>query len=248
VGVTARSIISAVLVLVLVTALLLVLSLAKFETLLGGMVLGRLNVVAISIRDAVQGAVDLGIPLAEVRTADALIWRALNADPDIASIDISDAAGQVLFSSNGQDAAEAPTPHPGPVARGQPARLGTSVAITNSFGETIGTVRVSYDGAVLDAQRQMLLRALLQHLGLVVLVGSALAAMGFNLVMRRASRVTAHLHRLLGAGAAAAPPPGADGLAEALHGAKRHALAIEQEITGLEAAEPPAPSPASPVR
>lgn len=169
-----RAVLTAVLVIGFVTALFHVLATAKFDSILATLLHSRLTVVAMTIRDSVQATADLGIALSEVRTADALMLRAHEADPDIESVEILDPSGTVLFST-----ALDPLTRPGRAPVLQP--------ITSSFGEPLGSVSIHYRVEARERPGTGLREALLRASPPVALGGLVLLALALaGLRMRRA--------------------------------------------------------------
>jgi len=71
-----------------VVSLLVTMSVFRFQTTLGQLIQGRISVVSENIADSVEGAIDLGLSLGELRNADVLLLRAQASDPEITGIDI----------------------------------------------------------------------------------------------------------------------------------------------------------------
>lgn len=187
-----RAIFCGVVVVLLMTVLLISLSFARFNALQERMIQGRLSVVGTAIRDAFQGAVDLGIKVDEVRSADELIRRALAADWNIAAIDVVSPSGRVLYSSGNVGAAPtagAPRAQSTSVAApgtASPSRatLVSRVPIKNSLGQTVATVALTYDGAVIIAERIALARNLAFQVALVLAASIGLMVTGVLFVVR----------------------------------------------------------------
>jgi hypothetical protein len=141
------------LVLLVVMGLLFMMSYFKFQTTLTTLIQNRLTVVGITISDSIHSAVDLGLALREVRTADTLIDRAKLSDPGIESIEIYDPSGRILYSTqegkaNGTVPDEFLQVQKGADGRTWGLDTGnvfvSGVALVNSFGQPIGGVVLTY--------------------------------------------------------------------------------------------------------
>jgi hypothetical protein len=158
---SSRTLICAVLVLLVVMTLLFMMSFFKFQTTLTTLVQNRLTVVGITIGETIESAVDLGMAVREVRTADALIGRAKRNDPGIERIEIFDIDGTIRFST---EDGRIYGPAPASVVEAQKGSAGrtwgfdtedafvSGVSLTNSFGQLIGGVVLSYAKTGFDAQ------------------------------------------------------------------------------------------------
>ncbi len=103
----------------------------------------RLHAIGKGIVDNIETSISFGIPLAGQETLGPLLKRELGIDPAIAAIDVLDAQGGILFSS---DEARVGQTLPMVDAGG----LRTNIAIVNDFGGEAGSVRIVADMAILD--------------------------------------------------------------------------------------------------
>ena len=88
-----------ILVLFIVMGLIFMMSYFKFQTTLATLIQNRLTVISITMGESIESAIDLGLRLAEMRTAEEVIARAATTPPGIASIQIFDNNGQILYST-----------------------------------------------------------------------------------------------------------------------------------------------------
>lgn len=186
-----------VLLMLVVMSLLFMMSVFKFQTTLTHLVQSRLTVVGESIADSLEGAVDLGLTLYELRTADALITRAKENDPGIEAIDIFDPAGQILYSTapgragdvipaqvlDVQDQAEGRT-----WGLDDKAAFSSGVTLTDSIGQTIGGVLFTYSKAGFAAKVAVLTESLVGNIAVIGVVFAGLAFFGIRLGFRDLDR------------------------------------------------------------
>ena len=88
-----------ILVLLIVMGLIFMMSYFKFQTTLANLIQNRLTVISITMGESIESAIDLGLGLGEMRTAEEVIARAKRNDQGIASIQIFDNKGLVLYST-----------------------------------------------------------------------------------------------------------------------------------------------------
>lgn len=88
-----------VLVLLIVMGLIFMMSYFKFQTTLATLIQNRLTVISITVSESIESAIDLGLRLGEMSSAEEIIARAKRSDPGIASIQIFDNNGQILYST-----------------------------------------------------------------------------------------------------------------------------------------------------
>lgn len=88
-----------ILVLLIVMGLIFMMSYFKFQTTLATLIQNRLTVSSITMGESIESAIDLGLGLREMRTAEQVLARAKRNDPGIASIHIFDNNGQILYST-----------------------------------------------------------------------------------------------------------------------------------------------------
>lgn len=186
-----------VLLMLVVMSLLFMMSVFRFQTTLTHLVQSRLTVVGESIADSLEGAVDLGLALYELRTADALITRAKENDPGIEAIDIFDPAGQILYSTasgHAGDVVSAQVLEVQDRAEGRTwglddkAAFSSGVILTDSIGQTIGGVLFTYSKAGFAAKVAVLTESLVWNIAVIGVVFAGLAFFGIRLGFRDLDR------------------------------------------------------------
>lgn len=193
VAASTKAFVCSILLMLVVMGLLFMMSVFKFQSTLTGLVQNRLTVVGESIADSLEGAVDLGLSLFELHTADDLIARARENDPGIEAIDIFDPRGRVLFST-------APDRVGNPVtakvvetqARTEGRNWGfeddvlfaSGVTLTDSIGQTIGGVLFTYSKAEFRVKVRELTTTLLRNMTLIFSVFAPLAFFGIRMGFR----------------------------------------------------------------
>lgn len=196
------------LVLLVVMGLLFMMSYFKFQTTLTTLIQNRLTVVGITISESIHSAVDLGLALREVRTADTLIDRAKLSDPGIESIEIYDPSGRILYSTqegkaNGTVPDDFLQVQKDADGRTWGLDMGnvfvSGVSLVNSFGQPIGGVVLTYSKEGFDAQVATLTFSLARDT-LLILAGFALLAfigikLGFRDLTRDMDNIRASLQR-----------------------------------------------------
>jgi hypothetical protein len=174
-------------VVVFATGMAALLNHFKFESTVRDLQRARILLVANEIEDGIQQNLNFSAALAESQTLQALIERLARADPLIESIDIIDAAGLTLFTT---EPARARMPANQSVAE----RLQRSVSrewfleeekafiagvnVSNSFGLRVAGVVVRYQRSGFDRT----VAAMGGYLGRVGLFG-ALAALALGVVI-----------------------------------------------------------------
>lgn len=192
-----RILVGALFMLFLVMALMFMMSWFRFQTTLTGLIQNRLTVVGITLADSLEGAVDLGIGLGEVEIASALLQRARSDDPSIDGIEVFNTDGRVLFSTQTgrvssivlEDIFDAQR-----VAQERTWSLETEtsfisgVDITNSFGQQIGGVVLSYSKKGFSGQVARFSASLTRNAAIVTLVFSVVVVVVITLGFRDLSR------------------------------------------------------------
>lgn len=151
----------------------------------------RLGEIAARIDAAAEQALSLGLPLAGQDTLDALAARGRAADPAILSIDITDAAGVVLHSSDAARIGLADTTHEAGVrARRSP--------VVGPFGDGEGWVVVRADAGVIAAPLDALA---LEVRAAVIVAGLAAVVLVVPAVLLPLARLNRRALRLDGSAA-----------------------------------------------
>ena len=176
---SAKAFVGLVLVMLVVMALFFMMSTFRFQATLNQLVQSRLTVVAQSIADSLEAAVDLGLGLYELRTANLLINRAKENDPGIEVIDVFDPGGQILYSTAKNRAGDLVEPE---VLTAQDisgdrtwsldgdAVFSSGVTLTDSIGQTVGGVLFTYSKTNFNAKVATLTRSLILNIGVIVAI------------------------------------------------------------------------------
>lgn len=176
-----------------VLALFVLLSTLQFDSINSSLVGERLGVLAARTSAPFVAAARIGLPLATVRNAEALLERARQTDDAISAIHVFDADGTIVHSTD--KAADPTIPAEANGARSAAggkrwhiettAGFYSGVDVANARGERVGGVLVVYP-ARLSVTRT---RAMLEELGIaaiaVVLVSAALSALLLRIGLSR---------------------------------------------------------------
>jgi len=158
--ISSKALISMILVLFIVMGLIFMMSYFKFQTTLATLIQNRLAVISITMGESIESAIDLGLGLGEMRTAEEVIARAKRDDPGIVSIQIFDDKGQILYSTEKEMAGtnvpsyvlQAPEESDGRAWRlDRGNSFVNGVSLLNSFDQMIGGIVLTYSK---DAYKQ----------------------------------------------------------------------------------------------
>jgi len=150
----------------------------KFNSVVGGLMQSRVNVIANEIRDNVEKNLALGLSFQENNVVQGLIERELRADDLLKSIVLFDTAGTVLYSTESLQqrqkvdegwlkCAEKSTKNSWFVSERE--SLVTGVPIRNNFGITLGYVAIKYSRKPLEHSMGIIGNILLQTSLLVLM-------------------------------------------------------------------------------
>ncbi len=140
-----------------------------------GQVESRLQAIGKGIVDDIETSLSFGIPIAGQDTLDPLLAREMAADPVLFAIDVLDAAGVILHSS---DPARIGEIMPALEAEG----LQLDLPVINNFGSEAGSVRFLADTDILDANLESTASAV-RAAAIYALVGALALALLAVLVM-----------------------------------------------------------------
>lgn len=170
--------------------------------------LGRVQFVALQLRDTIETGLGFGVSFDEVPAAEDLIDRAVGDDPTIKSIAVYDRRGVIVFASRLTDIGRAVpadwlnfaglTPRPTNQFRDE-ANLYTAVTVTNPFGDVAGGVTVTVDRAYVDDQRIVFAVRLAVTACVVAGVIAFLGWLAARLITARTRRALARLSRSIDA-------------------------------------------------
>ncbi len=197
--ISSKAVVCMILVLLIVMGLIFMMSYFKFQTTLATLIQNRLTVISITMGESIESAIDLGLGLGEMRTAVAVIARAKRNDPGIASIQIFDNNGQILYSTQKGRAGINVPPYVLQALEesdGRAWRLdrGNSfvngVTLLNSFDQMIGGIVLTYSKDVYNTKVAALTNSLTRK-SILIFVGFAiLAFIGIKLGFRGLGRYT----------------------------------------------------------
>lgn len=180
-----------------VLAVFVALATLQFGKIHGELLGERLTVLADRTAAPLESAARIGLPLSAVRTAEAVLERARQADETITAIHVFDGAGEVVHSTTTDPPAAIPPEALAArmAAGGRPWHLQTSDAFLSSIdvagrdGTAAGGVLVVYPGEG-NTTRVQAMAAALALAAIVVLVASAaLAAALLRLGLARQIRL-----------------------------------------------------------
>lgn len=109
------------------------LTLANFSRALSDAVESRFQVLAAELRDSIETGLNLGLPLEKLNNVQQIIEERAARDDSIASIEVRDAEGRVLFGADG-----------GASDLAGDARGTVAAPLMNSFGQQVGRVELVY--------------------------------------------------------------------------------------------------------
>jgi len=195
--ISSKALISMILVLLIVMGLIFMMSYFKFQTTLTALIQNRLTVISITMGESIESAIDLGLRLGEMRTAEGVIARAKRDDPGIVSIQIFDDKGQILYSTQKEMAGTNVPPYvlqAPEQSNGRAWRLDrgnyfvNGVSLLNSFDQVIGGIVLTYSKAAYNTKVAALANSLTRK-SILIFVGFAiLAFIGIKLGFRGLSR------------------------------------------------------------
>jgi hypothetical protein len=195
--ISSKALISMILVLLIVMGLIFMMSYFKFQTTLATLIQNRLTVISITMGESIESAIDLGLGLGEMRTAEEVIARAKRDDPGIASIQIFDDKGQILYSTQKGMAGSNVPPYVLQALEksdGRAWRLDrgnyfvNGVSLLNSFDQMIGGIVLTYSKDAYNTKVAALTNSLTRK-SILIFVGFAiLAFIGIRLGFRSLGR------------------------------------------------------------
>ena len=195
--ISSKAIIGMILVLLIVMGLIFMMSYFKFQTTLATLIQNRLTVINITMSESIESAIDLGLGLGEMRTAEEIIARAKANDPGIASIQIFDNRGQILYCTQKEMAGRDAPPY---VLQAQEKSDGrvwwldrgayfvNGVSLLNSFDQMIGGIVLKYPKDAYNVKVATLAHSLTRKTILVFVGFAILALIGIKLGFRGLGR------------------------------------------------------------
>ncbi|WP_203072622.1 hypothetical protein [Falsiroseomonas ponticola] len=215
----------------------------KFERMLLAQQAKVLEILAVELGATVENSLALGVRLAGVPGAQALLERARAAEPLIGGLAIADSDGVVLFDTDRQNlgttmprglfdpraATQAWRFHDG-------ARHGIGAPIINGFGQLEGAVLLRYGREAVNERLTSALLGMVQAGLLALAFAIPLGVIGIHLVTRQARRWFAAVEAAMQPGAA--PEPLATGLQQAIAEADGVLSAAERQLEAIAASLP----------
>lgn len=175
--------------------LVAVLNYLKFERMLMEQQARVLEILASELGSTVENSLALGVRLAGVPGAQALLERSSAAEPLIAGLTIADADHVVLFDTDRQNMGstlpQAQLAPAGPVASWRfrdGARYGVGTPIINGFGQPEGAILLRYEQTAVDERLAAALLSMMQATLLALAIAIPLGALGLHLVTRHTRR------------------------------------------------------------
>lgn len=233
---------------VLACTLVTALNYLKFERLLLTQHQRMFTTIGADLVDTFERGMNIGVRLADVPGAQALLDRAFGRDADMRRITVADAGGRVLFDTERVRIGDAADPSLLPAGTTRRlARLGgldwIGMPVVNSFGQQEGSLLLGYGRAGI-ADRLTAIALAMAGPGLTALaIGLPLTWLAVFLVARPTRELFAQLAGLLaGDEAPATEEPMLQGLRHAIH---RHGATLDDAERQLEAIAARAPERSS---
>ena len=192
-SILSKSILCMVLSLLFVTALLFLLSFLKFQTVLTTLIVNRLSASGPPIYESIEGAIDLGLELSQIKNTDRVIAWVKQNNPDIRSIVVFNNQGRVLFSTDrerfGQtvglpliEALQSSDEHVVPVTSEQ--NFVSAFKLLNNYDQMVGGGAIVYAKDDFNRRVEKFKSVLLQRSVLIFIVFTLLASTGIAAAFR----------------------------------------------------------------
>lgn len=184
----------------------------KFERMLMEQQAKVLEILAGELGTTVENSLALGVRLAGVPGAQALLERARAAEPMIVGLTIADVDGVVLFDTDRQAiAGTLPGDRLAPAATADSwrfrdgQRYGIGAPIINGFGQPEGAVLLRYGRDLVDERLASALLAMVKATLLALAIAVPAGAIGIHLATRHTRRWFAAMEAAMQPGAIHAP-------------------------------------------
>lgn len=235
----------AILVFLFATGMATFLNYYKYKSTFGQIVKSRLLVIGYGIENSVQTSLGLGMGFSELGALPDLMQREKAADKLITGIDVFDAAGKTLYSTD-QDRVGKPAPERW-VARAtgkgdewqaeDEREFVAGISLKNNFDLTVGYLALRYTRDHVDANVAKMGWRLLLIGAITFACASAFAALILGLILRRYERdMQAIGDRIAGNGRAEDVPeafrPPVEELREAIAGADASIAGVRRKLQG----------------
>lgn len=185
----------------------------KYQSTLRELVQSRFVVVGLDLKNAVEGSVNLGIPLSQTENIQELLNRVKSSDEQILSAEVFGIAGNSGVRLFGTDKAGIGKPVPAEWVRGaerhetetwqfdEDAAFGVGFAVINNFNKTVGGIVLRYSRVYQQAKIETMFQTLGRASLVVFAVASLLAFIGVFVFFRPISttftRMTSSLNSLV---------------------------------------------------
>jgi len=195
--ISSKAIISMILVLLIVMDLIFMMSYFKFQTTLATLIQNRLTVTSITMGESIESAIDLGLRLGEMSSAEEIIARAKRNDPGITSIQIFDNNGQILYSTQKEMADTNVPPYVLQALEKSDGRAWwldrgdyfvNGISLLNSFDQLIGGIVLRYPKDAYNAKVAAFTHSLTRKSILIFAGFAVLAFLGIKLGFRGLGR------------------------------------------------------------
>lgn len=188
-------------------AVVAILNYLKFERLLLAQQARVLGIIATDTAEGFERGINLGVRLPGVPGGQALIDRAVLADPDLRRVLVADAAGRILFDTErariGEDL---PATLLAAAAAGGAVAGWRTAPIVNAFGQTEGMLLLGHGRGSIDARLDAIALGMLRPTLLVLAVAVPLVVLLAFLAARPVRRYFEAFGQVLARGGGAAPP------------------------------------------
>jgi hypothetical protein len=205
----------------------------KYKSTIGNIVKSRVLLVGHGIETSVQAALQLGMQFGELSQLPQMLQREKSSDRLIRGIDVFDASGQILYSTDAARMGQKVPEHWTRTAERskatewsaeEPSEFVAGISVKNSFDLTVGFLALRYsreevERAAAVAGREILLAALAAFGGIVVIAPLALIV-----VIRRFERDLLSLEAAAGHLEDRTPVPAASAAFDAAIGTLRESL------------------------
>ncbi len=190
----------------------------KYRSTANRIVTERLVVTGKAVENVVQVALDLGLQFDEITTLPATLDRERRTDNLIQGIDIFDAEGKMLYSTDPKRAsstvpaawlAAAAKAHGEDWMVDDSTEPAAGMMMKTSFGVAVGQLALRYSNVGVESANGDVAKAVALDAALVFVIASALAALSMTWVMRHLARDVAEAEAALLSGEAARAGSGA---------------------------------------
>jgi MFS family permease len=186
-----------IVLLLFVMGLLFMLSSFKFQTVLTNLIANRLGATSPAIYESIEGALDLGLGLDEIRNTESVILWVQQNNPGIRSIDIFNIKGEILYSTEKQRVEQAAAPHilenlktaSGHFSQVElEASFLSAFKLLNNYNQRVGGGSILYSKDDYNAQVIKFNNSLLLKSAIIFIAFALLASIGIMVAFRGLSK------------------------------------------------------------